>query len=76
MSVRIIVDRQDGNACMFDSTTMRAFGPVFDYFDDDPEDFLTWLADEDPRDVRTIPAEQLDALVAEWIATRAEAGDE
>lgn len=67
MSVRVLVDRQNGNACLWDSVTSRAFGPVFDYFEHDPDDFLSWLGREDAREANRIPVEQLEALYGRWI---------
>lgn len=76
MSTLILTDPKRGLACLYCSTSMQVFGPVFDCEIEDPDDFLDWLKDEDPRDVREIPAYQLDRLVGEWRAMTCEACEE
>lgn len=68
MSIRVLVDRQDLSACLYDSCTMRAFGPVFDYAEHDPEDFLNWLFanDTDARPSAMHP-DELEAKRDQWI---------
>jgi hypothetical protein len=77
--VRILVGHEQGDfgyereiACLFDSVTGWAFGPVFSRGEDgeSPEDraeaFLEWLAANDMRDARVIPAGELEKLYADW----------
>lgn len=47
MGVRLIVAENDDYTAMYDSTTMRAFGPVF-LHGESAEAFLKWLG-VDPR---------------------------
>lgn len=67
MSVRVLVDRQELIACLYDSTTMRAFGPIFDYSEHDPADFLEWLEDDCHTDPRTMHPDELEAKRDQWI---------
>jgi hypothetical protein len=79
MSVRILTGHEQGDsgyetalACLFDSVTGWAFGPVFRRGEDgeSPEDaaqaFLDWL----PEDARTIPARELEELYGRWLNER------
>lgn len=69
----------EGKAAMFDSTSGRAFGPVFDS-GDDLDDFLAWFGEEPHAegarlasydDVRRLSATELDQVIEEWRAARA-----
>jgi hypothetical protein len=63
MAVRIITS-EEGEQCLFDSTTMMAFGPVHDNNKDhDLEDFLEWL----PKDPRKYTIDELMNAYYEWI---------
>lgn len=44
MSIGILTDRDTNQSVMFCNTSEIAFGPVFGE-DEDPQDFLDWLAD-------------------------------
>jgi hypothetical protein len=82
MSTRILVGHEQGDhgyereiACMFDSVTGWAFGPVFHRGEDGdaPEDraqaFMDWLVEEDGRDPRVIQDGELEHLYAHWATT-------
>jgi hypothetical protein len=67
MGVRILHDQNQDKACLYDSTTGEAFGPVMD--DTDPSevhDFLE-LLDDDPR---TITQDELGRAWEVWVETR------
>ena len=80
MGVRILVGHEEGDygyerqiACMFDSVTGWAFGPIFHRGQDgeSPEDlaqaFLDWLLQmDDGCDARQIPPGELEKLHARW----------
>jgi hypothetical protein len=82
MGVRILVGHEQGDygyerqiACLFDSVTAWAFGPVFSRGEngDSPEDlaqaFLDWLqelAENNGRDPRQIPSGELEKLHDRW----------
>jgi hypothetical protein len=62
VSVRITDSRP---AALYCSTSMQAFGPMFeDSFDAD--EFLEWL----DTDARKLTAKQLDKKYAEWMAQK------
>lgn len=61
MGVRILKQEDDGYSCMYCSTTMWAFGPIF-YKDENIEDFLLWLQ----TDPRPLTNEELEIKVSEW----------
>jgi hypothetical protein len=64
MGCRILEDREDGFACMYDSVTMTAFGPVFDD-GQQLENFMAWLGpDTDPR---KLDDNELSALLAKFL---------
>lgn len=50
---------------LYDSVTGIAFGEVFQGIES-AQAFLTWLAKNDGRDVRVIPAIELTALRDKW----------
>lgn len=69
----------EGMTAMFDSTTGRAFGPVFDN-SDDLDAFLAWFGEEPHAvgsriasydDVRKLSATELDQVIEEWREARA-----
>jgi hypothetical protein len=82
MGVRILVGHEEGEygyeseiASLFDSVTGWAFGPVFHRGEDgdSPGDlaqaFLDWLAeqaDNNGRDPRQIPPDELEKLYGRW----------
>lgn len=80
MGVRILVGHEQGDhgyesevACLFDSVTGWAFGPIFHRGEhgDSPEDlaegFLRWLEQmTGGRDARTILALELEELYDRW----------
>jgi hypothetical protein len=64
----------EGKAAMFDSTTGRAFGPVFDS-STELDAFLAWFGEEPHAegariasydDVRKLSATELDQVIEEW----------
>lgn len=61
MGCRVLDAGGDG-ACLYDSVSMTAFGPVFES-GDLAEGFLQWV-NEDPR---VMPAEQLSYKYIEWL---------
>jgi hypothetical protein len=61
MGYRIITDNTQGYSCLFCSTSMTAFGPVFDE-DESIEEFLEWLGD----DPRKLSAHELESAVDVW----------
>lgn len=61
MGVRILEDK-DGYKCLYCSTAMWAFGPIF-YENEDVEDFLAWLKLRDPR---LLTDKDLENKVYEW----------
>jgi hypothetical protein len=66
MGYRVITDDKQGYSCLFCSTSMTAFGPVFDE-DESVYEFLEWLGD----DPRKLSADELESAVAEWRQQRA-----
>jgi hypothetical protein len=82
MSTRILVGHEQGDhgyareiACLFDSVTGWAFGPVFHRGEDGdaPEDraqaFVDWLAEGGFGDPRGIPSGELERLYGRWAET-------
>jgi hypothetical protein len=76
MGVRIINDPSDRNdyACLYDSVSMTAFGPVFDDAEE-ADDFLEWYDKNGPRskvnntevlDLRIPSDSELETLVKEF----------
>jgi hypothetical protein len=69
MGIRILSGRYDGGetrACLVDSVTGFAFGPLFDD-EDRADDFVSWLAAKDGgRDARTLTDAELLAAVEAW----------
>lgn len=77
MGVRIIEDREDGSAVLYCSTTMRAFGPVFEDRDE-VEAFLEWY--DRGTDLRLLSDARMEEVVSrfrlgreEWEAEKAAA---
>lgn len=64
MGVRILEDRETGQAALFCSTADWAFGPLFQNRDR-AESFLAWLDSIDPRRLNDA---ELEAKHAEWHA--------
>jgi hypothetical protein len=82
MSTRILIGHEQGDhgfntelACLFDSVTGWAFGPLFhtgengEAAEDRAQAFLDWLAenDADGRDPRIIPPGELEKLYGRWL---------
>ena len=67
MSVQILHDREQGKACMFDSVSEGAFGPVLEHevaaFAEAYVEYVRAETGEDPRDV---PGNQLARLYEQW----------
>lgn len=61
MGVHILENSEDSYKCMYCSTSMWAFGPIF-YEDEDIEEFLKWLV----IDPRTLSDNELESKVSEW----------
>lgn len=64
MSVRAL--NAVGKTVLYDTTTNRAFGPVFDY--SDAKDFLEWYEarTDTPGDLCSLNNNTLDIWVAAW----------
>lgn len=60
----------EGRVALFDSTSGFAFGPTFDT-ETECDDFVTFVASIDPRDLRAIPSTDLEAFVVQWRGARA-----
>lgn len=64
MSVRTLEDPVEWSACMYDSVTMTAFGPIFDERhcvgtevpSEAIDSFLAWLKEDGPRVAQMRPA--------------------
>ena len=80
MSVRILVGREQGDsddsaACLFDSVTGWAFGPVFAEAEDGTlaedmaEEFILY-AQSKQGDPRSIPEHELEKLYMRWLGAR------
>lgn len=68
MGVRILVGRYDvtqHKACMVDSVTDHAFGPLFDS-EDDVQAFIDWLSDKHGQDPRNLDDRALEARVSHF----------
>ncbi len=59
----------EGRVAMFDSVTGFAFGPTFDS-DDELDDYMTFVASIDQRDLRSISSSDLEAYVVQWRGAR------
>lgn len=64
MGLRILYDEAESIACMYDSVTGWAFGPVFENATpvDSALAFINWL----PQDARAYNAPELEQLHAKW----------
>ena len=60
MGVRILEDHTSGDAVLYCSTSMWAFGPIFENHDE-AQGFLDWLRPVDPR---TLSDKDLEAYVS------------
>jgi hypothetical protein len=69
------LDGDRSAAVMFDSVTMRAFGPAFDDASE-VDSFLTYARRESIRDVRTLSAAELDELHEAWLGMARGTSDE
>jgi hypothetical protein len=68
MAVKILTDPDKGYQCLYCSTTMQVFGPIF-YLNDeeDAQDFLDWLA---PLDARCLSLSELDQKRYDWLRAK------
>jgi rubrerythrin len=66
MSICITGDG-DNYVAMYDSTTMWAFGPVFDDTED-AEAFINYAGRADGRDLRIIPDNEMEKLFGDFMA--------
>lgn len=67
MSVRILHDREQGLACMFDSVSEGAFGPVLDGAEAVfAEAFVEFVREESGRDPRDVGGHVLERLRQEF----------
>lgn len=68
MGLRILYDHDEPAACLWDSVSGRAFGPVFegDTARDDAQAFIDWL----PLDARTYGQRELESLHTVWSKMR------
>ena len=60
MGIHILKGEKE--SCLYCSTSMWAFGPIF-YNDEDPEAFLDW---HKGADVRTLKDKDLERAVSDW----------
>jgi hypothetical protein len=67
MGVRVLHDVQEGHACLYDSVTETAFGPLFED-GDAAEAFLGWVTDKAWGDVRMLSDSVLRSRFNEWTA--------
>ena len=65
MGVRLLIDRDESRAALYDSVSGFAFGPTFES-PEQAEDFLEYVAGEDGRDPRVLPSPLLEELHAAW----------
>ena len=61
MGVHVLIDKDDIYKCLYCSTAMWAFGPIF-YEDEDVDEFLAWLK----IDPRRLKDKELEDKVYEW----------
>jgi len=62
MGVRILYDSEREHACLYDSVTEFAFGPLFED-EDEAEQFLRWLEAHDGRDARRLSDDDMINMV-------------
>lgn len=60
----------EGKVAMFDSTSGFAFGPTFDS-ESELDDFVAFVESIEPRDLRAVPGDELEAYVVQWRGARA-----
>lgn len=75
MGCRILTGEYDGyrtQACMVDSVTETAFGPLFDSYED-CEDFIQYVQRRTGHDPRRLDWGQLDDAHTRWLETKKEA---
>ncbi len=70
MGVRILVGNLDGTkdidgACLYDSVTMTAFGPIFDD-EEEVEAFLQAYERTCAADLRVLSSGELEEVVSKW----------
>jgi len=69
MGIGIINDSDNDISCMYCTTTMYAFGPTFEYFDElkTAESFLEWMTDNrNYVRIRMLTDDELSVYVNEW----------
>jgi len=66
MGVRVLRDSKENMSVIYDSVSDTPFGRVF-YDANDAEEFLNFLDDEDGRDARIIPEEELKKLINKFM---------
>jgi hypothetical protein len=66
MGVDTIEDRKKHMSVLYDTVSDTPFGRIF-YGADDAEEFLDFLDDEDGRDARIIPEEELEKLINKFM---------
>ncbi len=65
MGVHVLRDSDSGYSCLYCSTTMLAFGGVFQS-DEDADEFLTWLEETYGKDPRQFSGDDLQNKIHEW----------
>lgn len=69
MSVRVLVDEDDGGFCFYDTVTETAFGPVISGHAAERREaafkFLEWAESRAP-DVRLLERDEIEALWCRW----------
>lgn len=65
MGVRVL--EGDDYACLYDSVSMWAFGPVVDIEETDLHDFVEWLTEEEFEDPRNLTATQLKEAYEQYL---------
>jgi hypothetical protein len=67
MSVGILHDREQGKACMYDTVSEGAFGPVLEHeVAHFAEAFIEYVRAETGLDPRDVPGNKLARLYVEW----------
>ena len=77
MSVGVLYDPNESKACLYDSVSDTAFGPLFDDGEgtsarDEAVDFLAWVRDSGRQDTRMMTEAKLSRAIYEWQQEREE----
>jgi hypothetical protein len=64
MRIQVLEDEETGYRCLYNPTTMTAYGDIF-YDEEDISDFLEWLEDEDPYEMTR---DELSNMIHQWRA--------